>query len=488
MRKSAILASVILSIFTACNNTSQNCDLYKIEVDGRIGYINKYGEEIISPQYIYATDFKNGLALVVTDTLFTNDYNKFRYKYNYINGKNKRLFKDDLSVKPSIVIYIVSRNDKRLITEWLDNFNFNCGLAVNQATETEGNSEILHGYIDLKGNLVIPHQYHDCSPFSENKAFVQQSIHDVFDKLEETNSSISLLEHENKWKIIDNTGKNLTEYIFSTYNNLQPFPFINNRTIGFIAINENEKLKYTANLIDENCNVIKTLPNIGEEFSNLMNNAGFFNLAELADAWKYGLDLTINDGIITQSSGALSGFGQNSKFYNANDGTYLPTIPELSNKERMEILSDSLFILDLIENNLYVTYSKGFSEGVAPCTYIRFADNNQTRGGKWFFVNKHMAVMGKKGETNVFDDAEPFSDGMAAIMNNGKWGYINRKFDLVIPCQYDIAYPFINGLAKVETNGKSLTISSYINKSGNVIWQNINYTDPQILHDDSTKN
>ena len=99
-----------------------------------------------------------------------------------------------------------------------------------------------------------------------------------------------------------------------------------------------------------------------------------------------------------------------------------------------------------------------------------------------------MAVMGKKGETNVFDDAEPFSDGMAAIMNNGKWGYINRKFDLVIPCQYDIAYPFINGLAKVETNGKSLTISSYINKSGNVIWQNINYTDPQILHDDSTKN
>ena len=339
----------------------------------------------------------------------------------------------------------------------------------------------------MKGNIVIPHKYRKCTPFSENKAFVQQSTNDFFDEVIKTNSSIILSDHKNKWKIIDKTGKSLTEYIFSDYNNQQPFPFVNNRTIGFIAVNENGKLKYTANLIDENCNVIKTLPNIGEEFSNLMNNAGFFNLAELADAWKYGLDLTINDGIITQSSGALSGFGQNSKFYNANDGTYLPTIPELSNKERMEILSDSLFILDLIENNLYVTYSKGFSEGVAPCTYIRFADNNQTRGGKWFFVNKHMAVMGKKGETNVFDDAEPFSDGMAAIMNNGKWGYINRKFDLVIPCQYDIAYPFINGLAKVETNGKSLTISSYINKSGNVIWQNINYTDPQILHDIKSK-
>ena len=62
--------------------------LYKIEVNERNGFINEFGKEVIPAEYLYATDFKDGIALVVTDTLFTNDYEEFRLKYNYINKRN----------------------------------------------------------------------------------------------------------------------------------------------------------------------------------------------------------------------------------------------------------------------------------------------------------------------------------------------------------------------------------------------------------------
>lgn len=54
------------------------------EVAGIWGFINEKGEEIIEPQYIYAYDFQNGLALVAKgkwtrDEKWNNKYNKGRY-------------------------------------------------------------------------------------------------------------------------------------------------------------------------------------------------------------------------------------------------------------------------------------------------------------------------------------------------------------------------------------------------------------------------
>lgn len=82
-----LLGLVIQSCLMRSNSDEQ---LYKIEVDAKFGFINEFGEEIIPPSYMYATDFNEGVALVVIDTLFTNDYEKFCYKYNYINHRNKK--------------------------------------------------------------------------------------------------------------------------------------------------------------------------------------------------------------------------------------------------------------------------------------------------------------------------------------------------------------------------------------------------------------
>ena len=64
-----------------------------------------------------------------------------------------------------------------------------------------------------------------------------------------------------------------------------------------------------------------------------------------------------------------------------------------------------------------------------------------------------------------------FSEGMAAVMRDGKWGYINTKGEEVIPCQftnpseYYFASPFYEGLALIQENGKW----GFIDTKGNVV-------------------
>lgn len=48
-----------------------------------------------------------------------------------------------------------------------------------------------------------------------------------------------------------------------------------------------------------------------------------------------------------------------------------------------------------------------------------------------------------------YDQLSLFSEGYAAVCKNGKWGYIDKAGQEVIPCQYDWANPFHEGLASV---------------------------------------
>lgn len=49
-----------------------------------------------------------------------------------------------------------------------------------------------------------------------------------------------------------------------------------------------------------------------------------------------------------------------------------------------------------------------------------------------------------------YDQLSLFSEGYAAVCKNGKWGYIDKTGQEVIPCQYDWANPFHEGLASVR--------------------------------------
>ena len=69
----------------------------------------------------------------------------------------------------------------------------------------------------------------------------------------------------------------------------------------------------------------------------------------------------------------------------------------------------------------------------------------------WGFVNKET---GKEVIPYKYDGAKDFSEGLAAVKLNGKWGYIDDTGKEVIPLKYDNAWRFSNGLAEVKLNGK----------------------------------
>jgi len=65
----------------------------------------------------------------------------------------------------------------------------------------------------------------------------------------------------------------------------------------------------------------------------------------------------------------------------------------------------------------------------------------------------------------IYEQVRPFSEGLAPIRLNGRWGYIDKFGKTVIPCVYESAFSFSEGLARVRLNEKY----GYIDKQGKKI-------------------
>lgn len=61
---------------------------------------------------------------------------------------------------------------------------------------------------------------------------------------------------------------------------------------------------------------------------------------------------------------------------------------------------------------------------------------------------------------NELTEIGKFNEGLAVIINNGKFGYINTNGEIAIPAQFDYASMFYNGFAEVEITGKSCFINT----------------------------
>lgn len=107
------------------------------------------------------------------------------------------------------------------------------------------------------------------------------------------------------------------------------------------------------------------------------------------------------------------------------------------------------FFIDKTGKNAYrktFTDAHHFSDGLAPVSIGEY-DEREGHNKDWGYINqKGILVIEPK-----FEDAEPFSEGLAAVKVNKKWGYINNKGQLVINAQFNYAYKFMDGKARVET-------------------------------------
>ncbi len=89
----------------------------------------------------------------------------------------------------------------------------------------------------------------------------------------------------------------------------------------------------------------------------------------------------------------------------------------------------------------------------------------------------YMKLSGEKLTEAVFDEAEPFFDGMAVVGKKdqygiNKFGYVNEKGELVIPFLFSIRpSKFSGGFAKVEPKDRGEFQYAFINKKGEVIFK-----------------
>lgn len=72
------------------------------------------------------------------------------------------------------------------------------------------------------------------------------------------------------------------------------------------------------------------------------------------------------------------------------------------------------------------------------------------RGGKWGFCN----FSGDIVVDPVFDEALPFSGGLAAVKEGKAWGYIDPDGFPEVSCKYEQVRPYSEGMAAVKRDGK----------------------------------
>ena len=67
----------------------------------------------------------------------------------------------------------------------------------------------------------------------------------------------------------------------------------------------------------------------------------------------------------------------------------------------------------------------------------------------------------------MYDRAEPFTDGIAIVVTNGKFGCIDSKGEMVIPVAYEQIGPFLEGLSLVHLDGKF----GFVDRTGTTVIQ-----------------
>lgn len=466
----------LLLLLASCTQRNKYQDSYIIEVDGKKGLIDSIGNVIVEPRFVEITPImRNGYATVIIDTIMSqksdstmfgvNVYDVIKVKYGYINSSDKFLFKEPSFSEIKVP---AESNINYLLKDFCKNHSFSNGLAVVE------NKILLYGYRNLKGDTIIPCVYSDAKIFSENRAVVQKTF--SWDSIK-----YKVNPGSNRYGFIDNNGKEVSKFNFTYLNTLR-----RNKSIGVIGYRANiddedeidgvlEKnvdgsitidkpkmrriesdgsptIGWCIYLIDENGNIIKKL-NTFQSYSNFSDD----------------------DIAVAIPNQFCEFFGIGYGFIDKN-GNYLKPLAGLS-QAQLDSLSQFNLVRAALPQDITIIDATRFTDGFAA---VKLGDE------AWVFVDKHLIVYGKEGE-EVFQDAGPFSNGIAAVKRNGQWGYIDDKFDFVIPCQYDSCCQAGKNLSKIYQSKDDIKITSYIDRNNKIVWQNTEYNQISLNREDNSK-
>ena len=147
--------------------------------NGKYGFVNKTGKEIVPPIYDFASDFKNGKAEV-----------KFKNQLRTIDSEGKTISKIEIELKlKSENNSNVALIEKKIIAIELP--------AKEEITEEPFNSELIKfkkygkwGLKDLSGNVIIP---------------------PLYNAFEEFGNGLIQVKKTRKWGLVNMAGEKITE-------------------------------------------------------------------------------------------------------------------------------------------------------------------------------------------------------------------------------------------------------------------------------------
>lgn len=429
------LIFIVVLTLTSCEQEREHIDSYVIEKNGMYGLIDSTGNEIVAPRFLSIEPIqKDGVALAIIDTIYTTIRDSssqgirnlpvLNIKYGYITSTEKFLLPEPSYAKIRIEN---SLDSAQAYSKFCQEASFYGGLAIAQDTTT-----LLYGYIGLNGDTIIPAEYRKAYKFHEGRAAVQLDYKER-------------LYRSDNWGLINPDGNKVCDFVFN-----QIETPVNKRAFATIIAEgkgpfEGETI-LTIFMTDENGKIIYENMDIGYIYSNFS---------------KDGIAVAIPNRIGEY-------FGSGFRFV-SEDGEFIePLNVENITEEQAKMILDSKFFLgELLPKDIKFTNATRFSEGYAAVNL----------GTAWIFIDKQLIPRGSN-ENPIYEYALPFSNGLAGIKLNGKFGYINREFNIVIPCKYDSCAIAGKNLCRVyggRKTGNDYSIISYIDRKGQVIWQNVNY-------------
>ena len=347
------------------------CDYYN--------YCDKYGNIILNGNYSSATNFKNGLALVSFDRSLCDD--RFcAQKWAFIDKTGNVVKKLDYTLIDSFSNGLAKVNKG---ASFID-------VGENIASGWAGG---LFGYINEKGEEIIPPQYTNATEFSEGYAAVKTELE--------------------VWIFIDTTGRRMSKRVYESIKCNSVYGFRN----GYAPVCNYNKWGY----ID-----IFGIEYIPIQFEEVTH----FNDSGLATVMLNGMW-----GLIDCAGNTIVDFKYSEIKYCPIQNIYI-----LSTNNQKGIISfDEWQSIDVMDVVFYDDLDLAQPDNEDSMLWIK-------NKGKW-----GLTTLSKKEILPcLYDKYSLFSDGYAWVCLNQKWGTIDIHGNNIIPFKYSGSgrpQPFRNGIA-----------------------------------------
>ena len=372
---------------------------YNNKKQTKYGYINIYGDEVISPYFDGAGSFCEGLATVRIDK---EEDEVVMYGGWPIKSSTRSYRSAIINTKGE---YVADIPDHDLTI-------FHDGLALSGSAGE-------YGFIDKQGNLVIPRKFNSASQFINGIARVsnglkygyinkkgQTVIPIIYESLGHFYEGLASARLNDKWGYINEKNEVIIPFIYESAFDLKD-------GLAVVMLNGKYGILNKEGKTVAPCKYDK-IEGFSEGFVAVQQNGNWGFVS------KNGKEITCKYQMIGDFS---NGLAQVKQWYGG--WGYI-------NSEGQEIIPCKY------------SYCEPFSEGLAA---VGLGDNCG-------YINKNGDVVLHTWIIYEYDEMRDFVYDTAVVRKGDKWGMINKENKFIIPCIYDEEIKFKSDLAIVSIDGK----------------------------------